>query len=78
MFTSTGKKQSTAAIAIFEFGESGSNQALKIGANAMIGTALAAIAIGMSAGRARWKRATSVANSDPGDRAERRSRRAPP
>src|SRR3954447_3838782 len=49
VLTITGKKQRTAATAIFEVAASGSNQALKIGANAMIGTALAAIAIGISA-----------------------------
>src|SRR6187401_335864 len=42
VFTSTGKKQSTAAIAIFE-PLSIPNQALAIGAKAMIGIALAAM-----------------------------------
>src|SRR5436305_12966489 len=49
VFTSTGKKQRTPAVAIRGAGESGSNQALKIGENAMIGIAVAALAIGMSA-----------------------------
>src|SRR6476646_4893247 len=49
VLTMTGKKQRTAAVAIRGVSESGSNQALKIGANAMIGIAFAAIAIGMSA-----------------------------
>ena len=49
MLTITGRKHSTAAIAIFELGDRGSNQLLKIGAKAMIGIAFAAIAIGMSA-----------------------------
>ena len=40
-----GKKQRTAAIAIFETGFSSPNQLLVIGAKAMIGIALAAIAI---------------------------------
>src|SRR5712691_4204705 len=40
----TGKKQSTAAIAIFENGLSKPNQLFMIGANAMIGIALAATA----------------------------------
>jgi hypothetical protein len=43
-FTSTGKKQRTAAIAIFENFENGENHASVIGANAMIGIAFAAIA----------------------------------
>src|SRR5436305_15029009 len=42
--TRTGKKQSTAAITIFELLLNGENHAFAIGANAMIGTALAAIA----------------------------------
>jgi hypothetical protein len=44
VFTSTGKKQMTAAIAIFEDGERIPNQLFVIGAKAMIGTAFAAIA----------------------------------
>src|SRR5581483_9671487 len=47
VLTITGRKQRTAAIAIFERGEIGLNQTSKIGANATIGTAFAAIAIGM-------------------------------
>src|ERR671917_1804922 len=49
VFTSTGKKQSTAAMAIFESGFRRPNQLFVMGANAMIGIALAAIAYGMSA-----------------------------
>ena len=49
MLIITGKKQSTAAIAIFENGFSRPNQSLKIGAKAMIGIALAATANGMKA-----------------------------
>src|SRR4051812_27090283 len=66
-FTITGKKHSTAATAIFELGESGSNQALKIGAKAMIGIAFAAIAIGMSARPSDWKRPTTTAKAIPAD-----------
>ena len=44
VFTRTGKKQRMAAIAIFECGFRTPNHAFMIGANAMIGTALAAIA----------------------------------
>src|SRR5437016_169043 len=47
VFTSTGKKQSTAAIAIFDDLSSGENHAFVIGAKAMIGTAFAAIAYGI-------------------------------
>jgi hypothetical protein len=43
VFTRTGKKQRTAAIAIFDPFENGSNQAFMIGAKAMIGIAFAAI-----------------------------------
>ena len=74
MLTITGKKQSTPAIAIFECGESGLNQALKIGAKAMIGTAFAAIAIGISAVPSARKRPTNVGEDDP----ERRSRSTKP
>ena len=65
VFTITGRKQSTAAIAIFECGESGSNQTSKIGANAMIGTAFAAIAIGINAVPTVLKRPITVAASIP-------------
>ena len=78
MFTSTGKKQSTAAITIFESGLSSPNQLFVIGAKAMIGIALAAIMYGISA----------VAEPPPAREHEReqdrrapirsRSRRAPP
>ena len=49
VFTSTGKKQRTAAMTIFDHGESVPNHAFVIGANATIGTAFAAIMYGMSA-----------------------------
>ena len=49
MFTSTGKKQSAAAITIFESGLRSPNQLFVIGAKAMIGIALAAIMYGISA-----------------------------
>ena len=49
MLTIVGKKHSTAAIAIFETGLRSPNQLFVIGANAMIGTAFAAIANGISA-----------------------------
>jgi hypothetical protein len=49
VFTITGKKQRTAAIAIFEKGFRSPNQLFVIGAKAMIGTALAATANGISA-----------------------------
>ena len=65
MFTITGKKQSTAATAIFDVAVSGSNQALKIGANAMIGIALAAIATGISARPSDRNRPTTIANRIP-------------
>ena len=48
MLTSTGKKQSSAAMKIFEL-FSIPNQAFAIGANAMIGIALAAMKYGISA-----------------------------
>ena len=57
MFTSTGKKQSTPAIAHFECGFSTPNQAFVIGANAMIGTALAATAYGIRASPTRRRSA---------------------
>ena len=65
VLTITGKKQRTPAIAIFELRESGSNHALKIGAKAMIGIALAAIAIGISALPSVRKRPISVATTMP-------------
>ena len=61
VFTIVGKKHSTAAIAIFETGFSRPNQLLVIGANAMIGTALAAIANGMRAMPRLRKRASTRA-----------------
>src|SRR5205823_12472493 len=49
VLTIVGKKQRTAAIAIFETGLRSPNQLFVIGENAMIGTAFAAIANGISA-----------------------------
>src|SRR5919204_2437286 len=49
VLTRTGKKQRTAAITIFDHGLRIPNQAFVIGANAMIGIALAAIRYGISA-----------------------------
>src|SRR3712207_1989931 len=69
VFTITGKKQITAAIAILDVGEARPNQLFVIGAEAMIGTAFAAIAYGMIArpsGRQRASTgATSTASADP-------------
>src|SRR5258708_28651759 len=59
VLTIVGKKQSTAAIDIFEIGFSSPNQLFVIGANAMIGTAFAAIANGMSAAPTLRKRAST-------------------
>src|SRR4051812_46178866 len=67
VLTSTGKKQRTAAVAILGAGESGSNQALKIGENAMIGIAFAAIASGISASPKRRNRASRTAIAIPSD-----------
>src|SRR5207248_11095395 len=47
--TKTGKQHRTAATAIFELFVSGLNHAFVIGAKAMIGTAFAAMAYGISA-----------------------------
>ena len=49
MFTSTGKKHRTAAIVTFDQGLRSPNHAFVIGANAMIGTAFAAIMYGIRA-----------------------------
>src|SRR5207342_1910164 len=49
VFTSTGKKHRTAAIVTFDHGLRIPNHAFVIGANAMIGTAFAAIMYGISA-----------------------------
>src|SRR4051794_30610238 len=63
VLTSTGKKQSSAAMKIFEL-FSIPNQALAIGANAMIGMALAATKYGISAvPRGRNRASTSAAAS---------------
>ncbi len=66
MFTRTGKKQSTAAIVIFDHGLRIPNHAFVIGANAMIGIAFAAIMYGIKASpngrhRARTSAATKAA-----------------
>ena len=71
VLTITGKKQRTAAVAIRGAGESGSNQALKIGENAMIGIAFAAIASGINASPSRRKRASTEADEDAERRADR-------
>ena len=63
MFTITGKKTRIAAIAIFEVFESGPNHWFVIGAKAMIGTALAAIANGSSARPRLRKRASTIAET---------------
>src|SRR5688500_12298634 len=63
-----GKKTSSAAIIIFESGLVTPNQALKIGAMAMIGMALAATANGSTASRALAQRATPKATTTPTDR----------
>ncbi len=63
MFTRTGKKQSTPAIAHFECGLRTPNQAFVIGANAMIGIALAAIAYGMTPSPTRFHRASAIATT---------------
>src|SRR5712692_6447543 len=57
VLTIVGKKQSTAAIDIFENGFSRPNQLFVIGENAMIGTAFAAIANGINAAPILRKRA---------------------
>src|SRR5579864_83188 len=63
VFTSTGKKHSTAAITIFENFENGENQASVIGAKAMIGIAFAAIAYGIRAPPTRRQRARASATT---------------
>ena len=65
VLTRTGKKHRTPAVAIRGAGESGSNQALKIGENAMIGMAFAAIAIGIRASPSRRNRASTIATTIP-------------
>ena len=62
VLTITGKNTRIAAIAIFEVFSSGPNHWLVIGANAMIGTALAAIANGISARPRRRKRDITTAD----------------
>ena len=63
MFTSTGKKQRTAAIAIFElFVSPPPNHWFVIGAKAMIGIAFAATAYGSSAVPSGRQRASTRAN----------------
>src|SRR5436190_24033939 len=65
VLTKTGKKQRTAAIAIFDVLPNGPNHAFVIGAKAMIGTALAAIAYGISARPRRCQRASTIATRIP-------------
>ena len=77
MVISTGKKQSTAAIAIFENGFSRPNQSFMIGAKAMIGIALAATAKGMKAVPSGRKAAKISATGSRGP-SPARSRRALP
>ena len=67
MLTSTGKKQRTAAITIFESWLSVPNQLFVIGAKAMIGTALAAIANGSSAVASSRQRARIRATTIPAE-----------
>ena len=78
MLTSIGKKQSTAAIDIFEIGLSRPNQSFVIGAKAMIGTAFAAIANGISAAPDAAEAREHERRDDPERRRRSRSRRAPP
>ena len=66
MLTSTGKKQSSAAMKIFEL-FSIPNQAFAIGANAMIGIALAATKYGISADPSGRKRASTSAAAIPAE-----------
>src|SRR6185503_19627669 len=65
VFTITGRKHRTAAMAIFELGDSGLNQLFRIGANAMIGMAFAATASGISAEPSVRKREMTVAAAMP-------------
>ena len=78
VLTIVGKKQRTAAIAIFEKGLRSPNQLFVIGANAMIGIAFAAIANGISAMPRVRKRARTSAGEDPERRSRARTRRPPP
>ena len=82
MFTSTGKKQSTAAITTFDHGLSVPNHAFVIGANAMIGIAFAAIMYGISAlpsgrQRASTSAATNASAASEHEAAERLLERDP-
>ncbi len=65
--TSTGKKQRTAAITIFESWLSVPNQLFVIGAKAMIGIAFAAIANGISAVASSRQRARTSATTIPAE-----------
>src|SRR5689334_9035557 len=67
VFTKTGKKQRTAAMAIFDVLPNGENHAFVIGANAMIGTALAAIAYGINARLSLGQRASTSAARMPSE-----------
>src|ERR687892_1185638 len=65
--TTRGKKQRTAAITIFEVIPVTPNQLFVIGAKAMIGTAPAAIAYGMTAACRVRQRATTTAARNPSE-----------
>src|SRR5947209_7931936 len=62
--TSTGKKQRTAVMVIFDHGLSVPNQAFVIGAKAMIGIAFAAIMYGISAVPSGRQRASASAETN--------------
>ena len=80
MLIITGKNTRTAAIIAFDSWLSMPNQLLKIGAKAMIGTELAAIANGSSVSRTAANRAVTTPDQDARrstrSGARRRSRRA--
>ena len=78
MFTSTGKKQSTAAIVIFDHGLRTPNHAFVIGAKAMIGIAFAAIMYGISALPSGRQRASTSAADERDAAADDEAGRAPP
>src|SRR5690349_11316229 len=63
VLTITGKNTRIPAMAIFEVFSSGPNHWFVIGANAMIGTALAAMANGISARPSRRKRDITTAEA---------------
>src|SRR5918994_5728725 len=67
VFTIMGKKHRTAAMTIFEVMPVTPNQLFVIGANAMIGTAPAAIAYGITAAWSSRQRATATAARNPSE-----------